>query len=225
MNDMGHDFLEALKIEIDKPETSRLIKYILRYRLARFGKDFLKGIVTMESDFTSYTLALNTKQMTSLPNQIGNAKIRRWQENKESYMSKYIQNSTLSFSRLLAKRWDKLNAAGISVEELGEKGMESSESDFSASQALYDNFEMMFKKKKISADKVDCFRDRFSGMKYSDIMKKYEPENLKSEPKGQKYRRRFDRLLIELEIPKKLIKSYLAEVKIKEKKEKKEKLI
>ena len=38
MNDMGRDFLEALKIEIDKPETSRLVKYILRYRLARFGR-------------------------------------------------------------------------------------------------------------------------------------------------------------------------------------------
>lgn len=224
MNDIGRDFLDALKIEIDKPETSRLIKYILRYRLARFGKDFLKGIATMESDCISYTLALNTKQMTSLPNQIGNAKIKRWQENKESYMSRYIQNSTLSFSRLLAKRWDKLNDAGITVEELEEKDAKSIEGDSSASQALYNHFEIMFEKKKISADKVNCFRDRFSGMKYSDIMKKYEPENLKNDPKGQKYRRRFDRLLIELDISKELIQSYLAEVKVKEKKEKKEKL-
>lgn len=211
---------------VDEQDESGKIRSILRYRTARFRKYNFKSMATMDKDCISYMLMFNTKQMRSLPNKLGSKKVERWKANEEFYMYWYVQNSTLSFSRLLARRWDKLIAAGVTVEEVEDADTETESEDniCLASQILYDKFEALFQENNISPEKERCFWDRFTGMAYSEMMRLYEPDSLAKDPKGQKYQRRFDRLLIELGIPKEQIQIYLDEMKIKRKKEKKDKL-
>lgn len=219
-------FLSELEKKFDELYRKGVIQSILRYRLARYRKYNFKGMASVNEDSKSYLLHLNLKQMQSLSNKVVSGKIKRWKANRKFYIYWYIQNALLSFSRLLARRWDKLIDAGVLIEESDSADNEniSQDNECLASQMLYDRFEALFKEKNISPDKEKCFWDRLTGMKYSEMMRLYEPENLVKDPKGQKYRRRFDRVLDELEVPKEQVNIFLKEKKLSLKKEKKEKL-
>lgn len=79
---------------------------------------------------------------------------------------------------------------------------------YSSFQIEHRRFENLIDPTKHPKKQIECFIDRLNGMTFSEMMKKYEPDNFHKDKKGQKYRRRFDRFTDKLGI-KKSVREYI----------------
>lgn len=190
-------FLVELTKHSMKKSIVKIITREIDERLNGYG--FYKDAESRVNDCISDALEFNIRLMVPPLSNSAIAKLDRWIDGDTYYLTKHWRNIAVSFSQKKSREWqNKGDQSSRRVEsEL------ATENDSHEVYSSFDNERENFKSLvglKQTKEQIQCFYDRLDGMTFVEMMKKYEPENLHTDKKGQKYRRRFDRLVDKLGI-------------------------
>ena len=203
-------FVEQLVKSSQKKKVIFLIEREIENRLKKYG--FYKDTESRVKDCISETNEFNFLQMQLPLDKRGKKKIDRWLDNPEYYHAKYWRNAAITYCRRKIREWLKKGSLFISREDSETASVNNSHEVYTAFNVERRRYENMLNPTKHTQNQIQCFIDKLNGMTYSGMMKKYEPENIHKDKKGQKYRRRFDRFVDQLGI-KEEIKTFLEKTK------------
>lgn len=203
-------FVELLVRGSQEKKVIYLIEREIENRLKKYG--FYKDTESRVKDCISETNEFNFLQMQLPLDTRAMKKIDRWLDNPEKYIANYWRNAAITYCRRKIREWLKKGSQFTSREDSEMTSANNSYEVYAAFEVERRRYENMLDPTKHTFDQIQCFKDKLSGMTYPGMMKKYDPENLNKDRKGQKYRRRFDRFAEQLGI-KEEIKAFLEKTK------------
>jgi len=175
----------------------RIIKKEIDERLNGYG--FYTDPESRINDCISDALGFNTEQMVLPLSKSAIDKLDRWNDKGNYYLTNHWRSIAISFSQRKAREWENKgdqSSGRIDSELVTENHTHEVYYSFDIER---ENFKSLVGEKQSQAQ-IQSYHDRLDGLTFVEMMKKYEPENLHKDKKGQKYRRRFDRLVDKLGI-------------------------